>query len=253
MTVLQPTAVYGPYGGVWTSSALTSLATGRVILVDGGRGLANTVYVDDIVDAMLLAAIRPEAVGEAFLISSAEPATWRELHEGFSKILGLDDRTVAMTSEEAIAHHRGQRWQGPGLVRQGLGVLAEDEGLQKKLLATREVRLLRWAAATLVPQTWQPWIKKRLGRLARGRGEGRTPSGETHELPIHSIPPSTVRFLAARTRVRIDKARRLLGYQPRHDLASGLARTASWARWAGLAPSEGEKPPGWGPPWGDEE
>jgi nucleoside-diphosphate-sugar epimerase len=249
VTVLQPTAVYGPWGGVWTSSVLTSLATGRVPLVDGGRGLANTVYVDDLVDAMLLAAVRPEAVGEAFLVSSAEPVTWRELYEGFSAVLGVDDRTVPMPADEAIAHYRRRRWQGPGLLRQGLAALREDEALQKTLLETREARLLRWAAASLVPQTWQPRIKRLLGGLAAGRGHGPAATAGRPELPIHAVAPSTVRFLAARTRVRIDKAQRLLEYAPRHDFASGLARTAAWARWAGLAPADEERPPGWDAPW----
>ena len=89
-TVLQPTAVYGPYGGVWTERVLTALRTGRVILVDGGRGLANHVYVDDLVSAMLLAAVEPAAVGEAFLVSSAEPATWQELYGAFERMIGAD-------------------------------------------------------------------------------------------------------------------------------------------------------------------
>ncbi len=43
------------------------VVTGRVILVDGGHGLCNPVYVDDVVQALLLAAARKEAVGEHFL------------------------------------------------------------------------------------------------------------------------------------------------------------------------------------------
>lgn len=250
VTVLQPTAVYGPYGGVWTSSVLGSLSTGRVILVDGGQGLANTVYVDDLVDAMFLAAVRPEAIGEAFLVSSAEPVTWCELQGGFASILGVEERTVSMSAAEAIAHHRRQRWQGTSLLREGLSALATDEALQRRLLATREARLLRWMAATLIPQTWQPAIKSLLSRLAGGGKTKATPSSEPAPLPIHAMPPSTVRFLSSRTRVRIDKARRLLGYEPRFDFASGLVRTAAWARWAGLAPTEETGPPGWAPPWG---
>ncbi|HWN42827.1 MAG TPA: NAD-dependent epimerase/dehydratase family protein, partial [Thermoanaerobaculia bacterium] len=63
VTILQPTAVYGPYGGVWTVQQLAELKTGRMILVNGGDGLANAVYVDDLVSAMLLAAEKDAAVG----------------------------------------------------------------------------------------------------------------------------------------------------------------------------------------------
>jgi hypothetical protein len=35
-------------------------------------------------------------------------------------------------------------------------------------------------------------------------------------------------------RVRIDKARRLLGYRPAVDFALGMEMTEKWARWANL-------------------
>src|SRR6185503_19207119 len=73
VVVLQPTAVYGPWGGVWTAQPLAALTAGRWVLVDGGAGIANAVYVDDLVSAMLLAAVRDGVVGESFLISGPEP------------------------------------------------------------------------------------------------------------------------------------------------------------------------------------
>jgi nucleoside-diphosphate-sugar epimerase len=48
------------------------------------------------------------------------------------------------------------------------------------------------------------------------------------------MDPAAIRAYAAKTRVRIDKAKRVLGYRPRFDLESGLERTAQWAEWANL-------------------
>src|SRR5436305_15155746 len=70
VAVLQPTAVYGPYGGVWTEAVIRALKAGRQILVNGGDGLGNAVYVDDLVSAMLLAAVKVGVVREPFLISA---------------------------------------------------------------------------------------------------------------------------------------------------------------------------------------
>jgi nucleoside-diphosphate-sugar epimerase len=36
--------------------------------------------------------------------------------------------------------------------------------------------------------------------------------------------------------VRIDKARRVLGYRPVWDLDAGMEMTERWARWAELVP-----------------
>ena len=76
VAVLQPTAVYGPYGGVWTEAVIRALRSGRQILVNGGDGLGNAVYVDDLVSAMLLAAVREGVVGEAFLVSGPGAVTF---------------------------------------------------------------------------------------------------------------------------------------------------------------------------------
>jgi len=227
--VLQPTAVYGPYGGVWTERVLAELRSGRVILVDDGRGIANHVYVDDVVTAMLLAAVAPNVVGEAFLISSADPVTWRELFEAFERMLGRG-ATVSMTADEARAYWKS--WRRPALSRELLSSVRADAALRQRLLETREVRRLRETASAWLPETWQERIKGRLGMGARATPPRALAAGEP--TPIHPLPPDLVDFYAARTRVRIDKAERLLGYRPAFDLAAGMALTEQWARWANL-------------------
>jgi len=231
-TVLQPTAVYGPYGGVWTERVLTALRTGRVILVDGGRGLANHVYVDDLVSAMLLAAVEPAAVGEAFLVSSAEPATWKELYGAFERMIG-QTRTVSMSAQEAREvwrrHRRARPWALPTLV----GAIRGDRELRDRLFATRELVVLRELASTLLPEPTQRRVK---AWISRGRPPGGGGAGSADQLPVHPLSPGEIAFLQARTRVRIDKARRVLGFRPVWDLEAGTEMTERWARWADLVP-----------------
>ena len=76
-------------------AGLRPLEARRLILVDGGRGLANVVYVDDLVSAMLLAADRDEAVGEAFLISGAESEPWSVFYRRFAAMLPGDPTNVS--------------------------------------------------------------------------------------------------------------------------------------------------------------
>ena len=229
--VLQPTAVYGPYGGVWTERVLAAMQVGRVILVDGGLGLANHVYVDDLVSAMLLAAVESAAVGEAVLASSAQPATWRAFYGRFEHMLGAE-RTVEMSAAEARAHWR--RWQRsrPRALSLLLSAVRQDRELRERLFETREIRALRELASAVLPEAWQQQIKARLGGGAGPAG----PSPVAEDLPIHPLSPQEIDFARARTRVRIDKARGLLGYEPAFDLEAGMALTERWARWAGLVP-----------------
>lgn len=235
VTVLQPTAVYGPYGGVWTELPLRQLASGRVILVNGGNGLANAVYVDDLVTAMLLAAVREEAIGEAFLISGAEAESWRELYGRFEQMLGRRC-TVSMTATEARGYSRRYRLAKKSLLTEGLGLLRENAELRDRVLATREVDLLRWFGSSVVPGRLQQVIKKRLAGSPAGPG---AESRDAAEPPIHPLSSRMVRFFIPKTRVRIDKATRLLGYRPAFDLDRGMAMTEAWARWANLLPPSG--------------
>ena len=63
------------------------LINGTVILPDEGEGICNAVYVDDVVDAMILAAKNPAAVGQRFLISG-DPITWAQFYEALAKAAG---------------------------------------------------------------------------------------------------------------------------------------------------------------------
>ncbi len=107
VSVIQPTAVYGPFGVAWTERVLKQLRSKLVPLIDGGAGICNAVYVDDVADAVLLAAEREEAVGEAFLISG-EPITYRDFYERFARMIG-GQRTVSMPADEVIARWRKKR------------------------------------------------------------------------------------------------------------------------------------------------
>jgi nucleoside-diphosphate-sugar epimerase len=227
VSVLQPTAVYGPYGGVWTEAVLRALKAGRQILVNGGDGLGNAVYVDDLVSAMLLAASTDAAVGEAFLISGEEPVTWRELYGRFERMLGTELRTVDMTEAEALAHWRRWKRAQPRMVGEALRILKGEQPIRERIERTREGVWLREMASTILPESVQRRIKGGLG----GGGRATRPAAE---LPIHPLTPEMIGFLRPRTRVRIDKAKRLLGYRPAFDFETGMELTEQWARWANL-------------------
>jgi len=168
VTVIRPTCVYGPYGLAFTVDPLRELRTRQVVLVNGGEGSSNLIYIDDLVDGMLLAAAKPAAIGEVFNLSGESPLTWKEFYRSYEKL--LDKRsTIAMTVDEV------------------------RECARKEDAVSQPFR-------------------------------------------VHS--EHMLAFYAAKPRFRIDKAKRLLGFQPVFDFERGMELTAQWARWAGLAPGE---------------
>jgi nucleoside-diphosphate-sugar epimerase len=231
--VLQPTNVYGPNGDVWARDVVTRLRSGLVPLLDGGKGLCNHVYVDDVVRAMLLASVAEGVVGEAFLISSTEPVTWQEFYGRFECLLGAE-RTVEMSGAEAAERWRESLAAVPRLHRE-LAAAARSRRLDlRKLFGTREGRAVRKGVVALLPESWQERIRRRLPE----RPAAAAPLSPTGELPVHLLAPAEIAYFTAQTRVRIDKARRLLGYDPMVDLDQGMQLTAAWLAEVGLLDPE---------------
>lgn len=234
VTVIQPTVVFGPFGPAWTTRVLGDVKNGRVILIDGGSGLCNAVYVDDIVSALMLAAVRDEAVGEAFLISGATPVTWREFYGAYEKMLGCCG-TASLSMKEAVdIYHNVVRRKS--ILRESLNALLEDSDLRWRVKETVEISALRRFAQAVTPAKVRTALKRRL------TGDPAAPSAKVangHVKPILPAHPSALRYQAARTHVRINKARKLLGYEPQFNFATGMELTAEWARWAGLLGNEG--------------
>jgi nucleoside-diphosphate-sugar epimerase len=227
-TVVQPTVVYGPFAGVYGRDILEELSSSRIPLIDGGAGICNAVYVDDVVSAMLLAATSDRAVGEAFLISGPGYPTWAQFYGEFERMLGVH-RTVAISEREAIAQWKRSS-RRPWLLPTAVRAVRSERDLRAELLATREGVVIRRVAERVLPPSFfapERWVARRL--------EAHDPLAEP---PLAAFKPQLVRFLASTARVRTDKARGLLGFTPSFGLADGMRLTEAWARWEGLLPAE---------------
>ena len=79
ITIVRPAAVYGPRDGDFLR--VFRLATRAVALHAVSRDHAfSIVHVADTVDALLLAAEAPAAVGRTYFVANESPITWRELY-----------------------------------------------------------------------------------------------------------------------------------------------------------------------------
>jgi nucleoside-diphosphate-sugar epimerase len=228
--VLQPAEVYGPYATVWTQNVLQALQSTRQILVDGGAGFCSPVYVDDLVSAMILAAVKPEAAGETFLIGAEHPVTWKEFYGRFERMLGYCG-TVSMTADEALAFYRStrRRMRSSSVVSETLRLLLTEPLVRNRLLQTREVLFLRKAARRLLGGRARAALR---GRVVTRAEAPQAP--ETDRRPIEALDPLAIRLGRAKTVFRIDKARRILGYKPQYGLEAGMRLTRRWAEWSNL-------------------
>ncbi|MCR6701105.1 MAG: NAD-dependent epimerase/dehydratase family protein [Dokdonella sp.] len=72
--IVRPGQIFGPGAETVTPNAVVALA-GRWLAIGEGEQTIPLVYVDDVVDALLLAGERPEAAGRTFNIVDPEPVT----------------------------------------------------------------------------------------------------------------------------------------------------------------------------------
>jgi nucleoside-diphosphate-sugar epimerase len=93
LTVIRPSAIYGP--GDTRLLKLFKLANRRICPVIGdGKIYYHMVFVDDLVDAFILASHHPKAVGEAFIIAGQECLQLNDLLDTIGKSIGRTPRKI---------------------------------------------------------------------------------------------------------------------------------------------------------------
>lgn len=85
--IVRPGMVYGPRSRTWTLRVAQWAKAGHIPLIGGGRGSAFPIYIDDLVDLLLLCAVHPRAVGEAFNAVSDGPITLAEYLGGYMRMV----------------------------------------------------------------------------------------------------------------------------------------------------------------------
>lgn len=195
--VLQPTFVWGPRSEWFTVDPIRQMAKGTWQLVDGGRGTCHAVYVDNLVDAALLAGHR-QAIksGERFIVTDDQPCTWGEFWLAQARMVGknsLPSFPSARTSRHPIRILDRWLWK----FRDWLGDHCPDTGpIRYVVLAPRYV--IRKAAGLWGGQTiYSDWD---LTKYAR------------------------------RYKVDIGKAKMQLGYIPKVSTAEGMREIEHWLR-----------------------
>jgi ornithine--oxo-acid transaminase len=107
--ILRPATVYGPRSIDVVGEIARAIRGGSMLLVDGGRAIAGLCYVDNLMDAAVLALHHDAARGQAFNASDGLDVTWREFTDGLAKGLGYSN----------------VRWSLPYWVANGIGFSLE--------------------------------------------------------------------------------------------------------------------------------
>ena len=87
VVVLRPAVVYGPLS-TWAEEPVAMIRADKMFLIGGGEGTCHPCYVANLVDAMLLAAEHPAAIGRAYIVADGEPMPFAEYFNHLARIVG---------------------------------------------------------------------------------------------------------------------------------------------------------------------
>lgn len=90
-SIIRPGMIYGPRSGQWTQ-AMYRLARSPLVFIGGGAGHSQPIYVDDVVEMLLVLAVHPAAENEAFNCAPDPAPTWRDFLLGYARLNGNEPR-----------------------------------------------------------------------------------------------------------------------------------------------------------------
>lgn len=86
--ILRPATVYGPGSKEVVGEIARAIRARHMLLIDGGRPVAGLCYVENLIDAALLALDHHAAPGNAFNVTDGLATTWRQFTDDLAAGLG---------------------------------------------------------------------------------------------------------------------------------------------------------------------
>ena len=206
IVILRPGIVFGPRDR-WITGIANDLMRESAFLVEGGTGICNTIYVDNLIHAIKLSLSATGADGEAFLVGDKETVTWADITYRLADSFGTSrDEIKTIKAPEfrrsfrdSVDHFRGH-------------------------FATQAIL---------------PFIPARLKRIAKASLASWPPKHSVSPWTLPTLPvPHVSREMSelhqCRVKLQHDKASRILGYEPIVSFEDGLERSMQWLKWSNL-------------------
>jgi 2-alkyl-3-oxoalkanoate reductase len=115
VVALRPHLVWGPGDEQLIGRIVSRARSGRLFVIDGGKALIDTTFIDNAADAIVHTLDRtssPRVRGRAFVISNGEPRPVREIVEAIVRAAGIDAPLRSVPFAPAFAAGAVGEWVG---------------------------------------------------------------------------------------------------------------------------------------------
>lgn len=94
-SIVRPAPIYGP-GDMRLLKFFKMADKGFTLMLGKGKGMYHLVHVEDLVNILLLAATKEQALGEAFIAAGDEPISIIDMGKVIGKAIGRTPRTIRL-------------------------------------------------------------------------------------------------------------------------------------------------------------
>jgi predicted dehydrogenase/nucleoside-diphosphate-sugar epimerase len=225
--ILRPGCVYGPYSRTFTVRPIEYLKKGGLVLAGSAGTPSNTVYVDNLVHAIVrgLECSDEVAKGQAFAISDGDEMTWGDFYGHFARAMGVEVRVEPAAPPTPVHTGGGMLGWGRSFWECGVTIVKSQEfrSFGRRILETDPIGYL---PRNLLGRS--PGLERRLLRLLG------TDAAVIYRPPAVAAE-DLLRFRPHPGALRVDQVRRALGYEPPVTRERAMALTLEWLRAARLA------------------
>jgi 2-alkyl-3-oxoalkanoate reductase len=221
VVLLRPSIVFGPRS-FWVSSFASDLISGEAYMVNRGKGICNSIYIDNLIHAIYLACTTQNIDGEVFIVGDDETITWADLYRPIAEALGFELDKLPEAVYQPIILSRKERAKALLDTRPARVVLS--------VIPDRLFRATKASVSALLsrpPQYPSPWILTKL-----------------QEKSLFQPTASLEMTLLYQCQYKLPdtKARKMLSYQPVVSFQEATRRTIRWLAFAGYPVIESSKP-----------
>lgn len=205
LVMLRPSIVLGPRS-MWITRIANELLSGEAYLVNEGKGICNSIYVDNLVHAIRLAMTADDVDGQAFLVGDQERVTWSDVYRPIAESLSIDFDQVP----HVVGTKLSSNWKNK--VKETIAAAVRSESAQAVFPALTQLR----TAAKAAYSTWKepsPWASP-------------TPK------PL-KVWDMMALLHQCQYQLPFEKARKMLGYEPIISFPEGCRRSIAWLGFAG--------------------
>ena len=208
LVIFRPGIVFGPRSR-WVSDLANQLSQGTAYFINEGKGVCNSVYIDNLIHGLELGMTTPEADGEAFFVGDREQVTWFDFYRPFAEALGVDPLQIPSLEVPEFTHS----WK-----QELIGSVRDSQFVQKFLASVPDD--LKQNLKNIVPRRNTSSNKSSVEVIEEVK------KIETKPEPV--VTEMMAELQQSQYKLPFNKAERILGYEPIVSFDEGCQRSIEW-------------------------